>query len=281
MQELTAQRFADDFIFLEAPRWHEGHLWVPDVFDCTLHKIDAQGRRQVVKTDLPPRPNSIGFLPDGTPLIVSSRARQLLKLVDGKLVLHADLSGWAAGDLNDFAVDDDGRIYVGDFGYDLYAGDEPRETAIHIVDPDGSVRFGGGGVEFPNGAVIIDQGRTLVVAETWRGQLTAFDRSSDGRLSNKRLFAHLPGQQPDGICADAEGGIWVCAFNTGLVQRVVPGGEVTHRLTFPGSAVACQLGGEGGHTLFITTYNGTIPDQHAGKRLGALHIVQVDTPRPV
>lgn len=279
MQELKAHRFADDFVFLEAPRWYDGRLWVPDVFDSILYQVDVDGRRLVLKDNLPPRPNSLGFLSDGTPLIVSSVARQILKLVDGELLVHADLSKWATGDLNDFAVADNGCLYVGNFGYDLFMGEEKRETSLHIVELDGTVRHGSDGVEFPNGAVILDSGRTLVVAETWRGRLTAFDRALDGSLSNRRLFADIAGREPDGMCADAEGGVWVCSFNTGEVLRVLEGGEITHRLHFPGSAVACELGGEDGHTLFITTYDGTIPDQQARKRLGALNQVQVDIPR--
>lgn len=276
MQVLTALPLADDFIFLEAPRWHEGALWVPDVFESVLYRVDLQGNKQVVVDELPLRPNSLGFLPDGTPLLVSSVARQLLKLIEGRLEVHADLSQWAKGDLNDFVIDDVGRVYVGNFGYDLFAGEAAQETELHIVQPDGSIEVGGREVEFPNGAAIINEGRTLVVSETWRGQLTAFDRASDGSLSNKRVFAELPGRQPDGICADAHGAIWTCSFNTGEVLRVLEGAQITHRLQFAGSAVACTLGGEDGRTLFITTYDGSIPDQHARKRLGALHSVRVE-----
>lgn len=279
MQELKAHRFADDFVYLEAPRWYDGRLWVPDVFDSILYQVDLDGSHHVLKDNLPSRPNSLGFLPDGTPLIVSSVARQILKLVEGELLMHADLSEWATGDLNDFVVDDSGRLYVGNFGYDLYNSVEKCETSLHIVDLNGTVSHGSDGVEFPNGAVILDHGRMLVVAETWRGRLTAFDRGSDGTLSNRRLFADIAGRQPDGMCVDAEGGIWVCSFNTGEVLRVLEGGEITHRLHFPGSAVACELGGDDGHTLFITTYDGTIPDQQARKRLGALNKVRVDIPR--
>ncbi|MNZ76474.1 SMP-30/Gluconolaconase/LRE-like region [compost metagenome] len=82
------------------------------------------------------------------------------------------------------------------------------------------------------------------------------------------------------MCADAHGAIWVCSFNTGEVLRVIEGAQITHRLKFPGSAVACTLGGEDGRTLFITTYDGSIPDQHARKRLGAIHTVRVDVPAP-
>lgn len=280
MHELKAHRFADDFVFLEAPRWHDGSLWVPDVFDSILYQLGVDGSRQAILENLPPRPNSVGFLPCGTPLIISSVSRQVLKLVDGELLVHADLRDWASGDLNDFAVDNVGRLYVGNFGYDLFSGEEKRETSVHIVEVDGTVGHGGSGVEFPNGMVLLHEGRTLVVAETWRGQLTAFDRSANGQLSNKRLFAQLPGRQPDGMCVDADGAIWVCSFNSGEVLRVLEGGVITHRLSFPGSAVACELGGEDGHTLFITSYDGRIPDQQARKRLGSVSMTRVEIPRP-
>ncbi len=97
--------------------------------------------------------------------------------------------------------------------------------------------------------VIINQGRTLVVAETWEGRLTAFDLSPDGILSNRRVFADLGERQPDGICADAEGAIWTGCFNTGEFLRVLDGGEITDRVQYDGSGVSCVIGGPDGHTL--------------------------------
>jgi sugar lactone lactonase YvrE len=280
MTDLQSQLFADGFIFLEAPRWYQGHLWVPDVFGQKLYKLDQSGAKTVIVENLPPRPNSIGFLPDGTLLIVSSVKRQILKLVDDDLLTYADLSQDATGDLNDFAIDQSGRVYIGNYGYDLFGGAPKQETCVHLVEQDGAIRVAATGLEFPNGTVIINGGRTLVVAETWRGLLTAFDVAPDGSLSNKRNFANLEGREPDGICADAEGGIWVPSFNTGEVLRLIEGGEITHRIQFPGSAIACQLGGEDGRTLFCSTYAGSVPDQLAKKPLGALHAVRVDVPRP-
>jgi len=64
------------------------------------------------------------------------------------------------------------------------------------------------------------------------------------------------------------------------VLRLTEGAQITHRLEFPGSAVACTLGGEDGRTLYITTYDGSIPDQQARKRLGVLHTVRVAVPAP-
>ena len=64
---------------------------------------------------------------------------------------------------------------------------------------------------FPNGMVVTPDGRTLIVAESFNGRITAFDIASDGSLSNRRLWAQLEGQGGDGICLDSEGAVWVAA----------------------------------------------------------------------
>ncbi|KQS95487.1 SMP-30/gluconolactonase/LRE family protein [Rhizobium sp. Leaf386] len=277
MRLLQAQRFADNFIFLESPKWRHGKLWVSDVFDHRVYSISPQGDRDVV-CEVPQRPSGLGFLPDGSLVIVSSKDRKLLRLRDGRLEEHADLASYAAGDVNDFAVDDFGRLYVGNFGYDYDTGEASRSTSLHRVDLDGSITEVAKGVEFPNGAVVINGGRTLVVAETWIGRLTAFDLSPEGTLSGSRLFADLGQRQPDGLCADAEGALWVACFNTGEFVRVLDGGEITDKFEFEGRGVSCTLGGADGHQLFLSTYLGPSECIGAGERKGTLFTAKVDIP---
>ena len=279
MKERRAELFADDFIFLEAPRWHDGKLWVSDVFDHKLYSLEPDGARRLL-CEVPNRPSGQGFLPDGTHIVVSAKDQKLLAVENGSLREYADLSGHATGYVNDFAIDRFGRIFVGNFGYD-YDGGQPRKLAsLHRVDRDGSVHEVAEGVDFPNGSVVIDNGRTLVVAETWNGKLLAFDLSEDGRLSNRRIFADLGERQPDGICADREDAIWVGCFNTGEFLRVMDGGEITDRVAFDGRAVSCILGGSDGRKLFCTVYSGSIPELVEKKRLGGVFSVMVDVPGP-
>lgn len=273
------EMLAEGFHFLEAPRWRDGRVWVADVFQNAIHSVGLDGSKEVVIDNLPPSTRSFNLLPDGTPVITSSAAKKFVKLVDGKLVDHADLSEFAQADINDFAVDKDGRIYSGNLGYDTLAGEKMTETDIHIVEPDGSVRVGATNVEFPNGAVVINDGKTYVVGETWRGTLLAYDRDPEtGDISNRRLYADLPGREPDGICADAEDAIWVPSFGSGEILRALDGGEITHRIQVDGRAVACEFGGEDGRTLSCCCYCGTLDDLTAGKWLGSLQFARVDVP---
>lgn len=277
MREHKATRLAEDFIFLEGAKWRDGRLWVSDVFDHKVYRLGLTGEREKI-ADVPNRPSGLGFLPDGTPIVASSKDFRLYRILADRIEEYVDLTPHVGGHVNDFTVDAAGRIYVGNFGYDYDAGDPAVETVIHRVDPDGSVHVAAKGIEFPNAMVILN-GKTLVVAETWRGKLTAFDVAPDGTLSGKRIFADLGDRQPDGICADAEGAIWTGCFNTGEFLRVKDGGEVTDRIAFDGCGVACTIGGPSGHTLFCTVYCGPVSDLIAGQRKAAVFTLEVEVGR--
>ncbi|HMM76578.1 MAG TPA: SMP-30/gluconolactonase/LRE family protein [Gammaproteobacteria bacterium] len=276
MATYQTSKLVDGFVFLEGPRWHQGKLWVSDMWDYTVYTVTASGARErVCKVD--ERPSGLGFAKDGSLLIVSMANRSLLRYANGKLERLADLSPWATGDCNDMVTDAQGRCYVGNFGYDLLAGAAPATAKLVCVEPDGRARSVADGLNFPNGAVIMNGGRTLVVAETFGHCLTAFDVAADGSLSNRRCFAALGEHTPDGICLDKDGGIWVASFMTDVFLRVKDGGAVTDTVPVGGRrAVACQLGGDDGRTLFCLTYDGTIDDLHHHKPGAVIETVRVE-----
>ncbi|MEQ8659992.1 MAG: SMP-30/gluconolactonase/LRE family protein, partial [Gammaproteobacteria bacterium] len=130
---------------------------------------------------------------------------------------------------------------------------------------------------FPNGAVITPDGGTLIVAETFAHCLTAFARAADGTLSGRREWAALGERTPDGICLDAAGGIWVASFMTDEFIRVEAGGKVTHVVPCSGRrAVACNLGGADGRTLFALTYEGEIADMASGAKNARVEVCHVE-----
>jgi len=48
---------------------------------------------------------------------------------------HADLSAYATGEPSDMVVDEQGRAFIGNFGFDLMAGESVAPTVLLRVDP--------------------------------------------------------------------------------------------------------------------------------------------------
>ncbi len=267
----------DGLAFPEGPRWREGRLWFSDMHDHVVMTVDPSGKtEEVVRVET--RPSGLGWLPDGRLLVVSMTDRRVLRLEEGRLVEHADLSELAPWHCNDMVVDGRGRAYVGNFGFDMDAGEGPRATTLVLVQPDGRAEVAAEGLFFPNGTVITPDGSTLVLGETYAARLTAFCIGDEGRLSERREWARLEGAVPDGICLDAEGAIWVACPVSNQLLRVREGGAVSHRIPTDRKAIACMLGGDDGRTLFALTARTTGPDEAPKLRSGRIECVTVDVP---
>ena len=279
--------------FLECPRWHDGRIWVVDFYSHRVLSANEDGSDLRLEAEVPQQPSGLGWLPDGRLLVVSMRdARVLRREADGTLVTHADLTGLVGGHPNDMVVDEHGRGFVGNFGFDLMGGAPLGPAALLRVDPDGSVIEVATDMWFPNGSVITDAG-VLRVGETFGNRVTAFDIATDGELVNRRVwaqFGELPSTSdvaeamanlavaPDGCCLDAQGALWIADAIGGRVVRVAEGGTITEEISVGMGAYACMLGGADGRTLFICA----APDFHEDSRRGAtdarLLAVQVEIP---
>ena len=249
--------------FPEGPRWRDGALWFSDMHDQRVKRMTADGAVADVCT-VPHWPSGLGWLPDGTLLVVSMTDRRVLRWDGERLALHADLSDLASFHCNDMVVDAHGRAYVGNFGFDLHNGAAQRNAELILVEPDGTARCVNDEVLFPNGTVITPDDATLIVAETLAGRLTAFDLDSNGDLSHRRIWAQLPkGAVPDGICLDAGGGIWSASPSTNNCIRQIEGGAITHEISLERGAFACMIGDD---QLYILTSTTSKPDQCKIKR---------------
>jgi sugar lactone lactonase YvrE len=258
--------------FLEGPRWHDDELWLSDLHRHEVLAVSTDGTSRVV-AQLDDQPSGLGFLPDGTALVVSLLDRRVLRLPG--LAVHADLRALTVGGTNDMIVDAQGRAYVGSFGYDVF-GRAPRAPGnLVLIAPDGSTGVVAADLQFPNGMAISEEG-TLLVAESAASRITEFDVGDDGTLSGRRVWSELPGG-PDGVAIDAEGALWVSLPRQGRFVRVRRGGECVGTLPArPGwRAVACALGGPDGRTLFMA-----MALVEGSAATAALEAVVVDVPAP-
>jgi sugar lactone lactonase YvrE len=255
--------------FFEGPRWHDGRWYVSDFYRHTVFAITPDGRQEPI-AEVPGQPSGLGWMPDGSMLIVSMKDNRLLRRApDGTLDVHADLAEHSQGMSNDMVVDVEGRAYVGSFGFDLMSGADPRPSSVVCVDPNGRVTKAADDLLFPNGSVITADGSTLIVGESFGCRFTAFTIGTGGELTDRRVWAQLGATPdfaagleqviaqatfaPDGCALDADGCIWVADALGGRAARVAEGGEIRDEVRPPDGlhVFACMLGGDDGRTLLL------------------------------
>ncbi len=275
--------------FFESPRWHEGRWWVSDFYRHRVLAVDADGAAEEILA-VDGQPSGLGWMPDGSLLVVSMRDRRILRWSDDGVTLHADVSDYCGGHLNDMVVDSRGRAYVGNFGFDLMGFADPAPAALVRVDPDGAASVVAEDLLFPNGSVITPDERTLIVGETAGARYTAFTIEEDGSLTDRRIWAQIAPTPPmttfeetlsqlqfgpDGCALDAEGHVWAADEVGARCVRLAPGGEIVDEIAAPDGLdfFACMLGGEDGRTLLICA----APDFAEANRTAAHEAVLLTT----
>jgi sugar lactone lactonase YvrE len=262
---------------VESPRWHDDRLYFSDWSAGEVLAVDLGGRSEVVAR-VDSLPLCTAWLPDGRLVIVSSPDGRLLRLEPGgSLVTHADLGrpGW-----NDIVADGRGNIYVNGAGFNPMAGEEFRPGSVHLVAADGTVRQVADDIAFPNGMAVTADNSTLIVADSYRHQLVAFDIGADGGLSGRRVWADLGEGVPDGICADAQDAVWYADVPNKRCVRVAAGGTVLQTVDLDRGGFACMLGGPGMRTLFIVAaeWRGMTKSELVPPGSGQVLAVEVEVP---
>ena len=254
-QWLTSKVIVENIIYPEGIRWHQGKVWFSDVLDSKVYTLDPATHRISVVVQTTDLPSGLGFLPDGRLLIATMRERQLLRLDDDGLSVVADL-GSQCQFVNDMVVDAQGRAYI-----DSHFSHEADGGGIILVEPDGRYRVVVDKMSAPNGLAITADGKTFIANDLLANKLVAFDIAPNGDLFDRRTFADLKGNSPDGLCLDEQGGAWVGLPFQGKFARVTEGGEVTHEIICENKwGVAPVLGGINRRTLFLCTAKVALDD---------------------
>ncbi len=303
MKEL--KKLTGGLYFGEGPRWHENKLWFSDFYSHKVMTLDENNSLEAV-CEVPSQPSGLGWLPNGDLLIVSMLDRKILKFSEGSISVHADLSEYVAHKCNDMVVSRDGTAYVGNFGMGD-AGESLNSTHLMIIKSDGTVLKGPDNLLFPNGTVITEDGKNLIVAETLGAKLTSFDIEDNGELTNRKLWARTSPlfslliikslsslgfdlskidfskysknlHVPDGICLDEKNGIWIASPTTKAVVRIEKGGNITDKINTPKGAFACMLGGKERKTLYVIISNSSDPEEAQASPEGEIHSIEVEIP---
>lgn len=181
-------------------------------------------------------PNGHKVLADGTHLVCDASQHAVLRLsVEGKLLGPAskECDGKALRGPNDLTLDtpNDG-FYFSDPGGSSLAN---LIGTIHYVDRAGKTHLLDSGLAFPNGIVLAPDGKKLYLAESQKNRVHVYVVTAPGKLGERKVFAELPAKnaatgqidnQPDGMCLDAAGNLYVAHYGMKQVQVLDPSGEL-------------------------------------------------------
>ncbi len=206
-------------------------------------------------------PNGHKILADGTHLICDASQHAVLRVsAEGKLLEPAstECDGVPLRGPNDLTLDPQGGFYFTD------PGDSSKENLIgtvHFVDMDGKTHLVASGLAFPNGIVLTEDGKRLLVGESQFNRVLEYPVLSPGKVGEMKVFADLPkhasgkweDNQPDGMCLDAVGNLYVAHYGMRQVQVFDTQGKLLRQ--YPGgnrqtSNVA--FGGPKHDQLFVT-----------------------------
>jgi gluconolactonase len=208
-------------------------------------------------------PNGHKVLADGTHLVCDASHHAVLHLApDGKQLEPASKAcdGKPLRGPNDLTLDTaNGGFYFSDPGG---SGLNNLIGTIHYVDRAGQTHLLDGGLAFPNGIVLAPDGKQLYLAESQRNRVLVYEVIAPGKLGERKVFADLPtkdpaqGQidnQPDGMCLDAAGNLYVAHYGMKQVQVLDPTGKLIRQ--YGGGNVTTSnvaFGGPNMNQLFIT-----------------------------
>ena len=238
---------------------HQGHGYTSHGKTITQFSLNGQ-HRTWAETGAP---NGHKVLADGTHLVCDASHAAVLRLsADGKMLPPAskDCNGKPLLGPNDLSLDTpNGGFYFTDPGD---SGLQNPIGTVDYVDRSGKTHLIDEGLAFPNGIVLTQDGKKLYVAESQKNRVLVYRVSAPGQVGPREVLAELPkknpdvGQidnQPDGMCLDASGNLYVAHYGMKQVQVLNPNGELIAR--YDGGNITTSnvaFGGPEMNQLFVT-----------------------------
>lgn len=206
-------------------------------------------------------PNGHKILADGTHLVCDGDKHCVWHVAaDGTIIDKAssECGGKELRGPNDLTLDaKNGGFYFTDPGG---SDDKKPIGTIHFVTKEGKTLLVAEGLAFPNGVVLTPDGKRLLVAESKQNRVLEYPVESPGKVGKMRVFADLPAKmgeqidnQPDGMCLDADGNLYVAHYGMRQVQVLDKDGKLVRR--YPGGNLTTSnvaFGGPNMDTLCIT-----------------------------
>ena len=241
----------------EGPLWdvEQQRLYWIDSFDGRVFRSTHDGR-EIRAWDVPEKIGSIAIRKDGNGAICSlANGFHTLDFGTGDVeLIHDPEPGKDANRINDGKVDRRGRFVAGS----MDTQESGPNGALYRLDPDMSVHKIDDGIIVSNGPCWSPDGRIFYFADSWSGEIWAYDYDLDtGGVSNRRTFTKVDmseGGAADGSTVDSEGFVWNAAVYVSKLIRYAPDGSVDRVIDMPVKKVtSVMFGGPNLDILYVTS----------------------------
>jgi gluconolactonase len=233
----------------------DGRVFVVEPRTGSILEIDGQGGRSLL-ANTGGIPAGLQLHQDGSIWVADMKLGILRVTLDGKItVMVGSFAGQPIRGCNDCSFDSAGNLY-----FTAPAGSSGKNPIGEVFCRllDGEVVKLGDGFAFCNGLAISADDKLLIVAETFTKRLHGYRLSAPGEVSEKFIFATLPGDHgggPDGIDFDAEGRLVATNLGAGHLEVFSPDGNLESRFPLPFLQPSnVHFGGPGSRTLYITEH---------------------------
>lgn len=252
VHESTAEIFVPAGATLgEGPSWDAaaGCLTWVDILGQRVHLTEPDGTtRRTFELDrhvgaaLPGSPHYLLVRRDGFAMLdpATGTVTPLLSVLGDRPELR----------FNDAKAGPGGRVFAGTMSYD----DSLRKLGELLrLDPGPATTRVHGPVSLSNGLGWSPDNRLMYYVDTPTREITVFDYDTHTAAPrHPRMLAKIETGQPDGLCVDDDGCVWVALHGGSAVHRYTPEGRLDAAIRLPVANVTSCAFGPGGR-LYITT----------------------------
>jgi sugar lactone lactonase YvrE len=251
----------------EGPVWlaRSGHLLRVDILEpaIVIRDIAAARERRRRMTEY------VGFaLPSDRGGFVAGLGRTLIALTDLDAAprrLGAVEPAVAENRFNDAAVDPRGRLWAGT----MSTVRRPAAAALYRFETGSPPEVALAGATISNGLDWNLDATRLYYVDSIAQRIDAIDFDVDrGRLGRRRHFVAIDPADglPDGLCVDAEGGVWIALFGGGAIRRYLPDGRLELHFALPvTNPTSVAFGGPGLRDLYVTSARHRLTSEQLAK----------------
>ncbi len=214
----------------------------------TVGKVTPEGKGEVFVT-LPGASvgNGIRFNKEGLMFVADYAGHNLLTVNMVTKAVATFAHEDAMRQPNDIAIAPDGSFFASDPNWKQSTG------RVWRISDKGQVSLAADNLGTVNGIEVSPDGRTLYINETVQRNIWAFDITSDGKLTGKRLIRQFTDFGFDGMRCDVDGNLYVTRNGKGTVIKMTPAGEVLQEVDVLGkSPTNLCFGGPDGCTVYVT-----------------------------